>query len=221
MKRLDIAYSYLKLIYTLGLKNGIIATSKKLISLLFHRNATNKVGYLRLKGLEDKFYLRISSADWSVFRDIFVKEEYKEMSAPHAAALKKFYISSLDQGRTPVILDCGANIGLASRWYAAMFPEAVILAIEPEASNFDILMKNTSNIKNIIPIQAAISNKRSKLSLKNESDSPWAWQTMENDHGNIDAITISDAMSIVSGGVPFIAKIDIEGHEKKIIQQQH
>ena len=42
----------------------------------------------------------------------------------------------------PYILDCGANIGLSVIYLKQLYPEAVIVAFEPDKKNFDLLEKN-------------------------------------------------------------------------------
>src|SRR6476646_2763490 len=39
------------------------------------------------------------------------------------------------------IIDAGAHIGLASRWFASQFPDATIIALELEPTNVQILRK--------------------------------------------------------------------------------
>ena len=48
-----------------------------------------------------------------------------------------------------VIFDIGGNIGITSIYLASLFPDAVIYTFEPLKENFEILQKNTSQIKNI------------------------------------------------------------------------
>ena len=53
--------------------------------------------------------------------------------------------------RPSVIIDAGANIGLASIWFASKFPEARILAIEPEKSNYELLVRNVEPLHHVTP----------------------------------------------------------------------
>lgn len=45
-------------------------------------------------------------------------------------------------GSHPVIIDCGANIGLSVLWLAEHYPGASVLAFEPESSLFRMLQQN-------------------------------------------------------------------------------
>jgi len=55
-----------------------------------------------------------------------------------------------------VIIDAGANIGMATLFFTHKYPRAKIVAIEPEASNFAILSKNCSGLPNVTLTNAAL-----------------------------------------------------------------
>ena len=44
------------------------------------------------------------------------------------------------------IVDLGANIGLATLYFAARYPQASILAVEPAAENFNVLLRKTQSL---------------------------------------------------------------------------
>ena len=63
---------------------------------------------------------RKSSTDWSTYRQIFLRQDWKfrgRMAAPRT------------------VIDLGANVGYASVWYHVNYPAARIVAIEPDARN--------------------------------------------------------------------------------------
>lgn len=69
-----------------------------------------------------------------------------------------------------IIIDCGANIGITSILFAKKAGKyGKVIAVEPESSNFEILLKtinlNQNNLAEIIPIKAAIYKKEDKLEL--------------------------------------------------------
>jgi hypothetical protein len=78
---------------------------------------------VRLPESKDTMTLRPNTSDMDVFQQIFVNEEYE---------------FSLDTDPA-VIIDAGANIGLASIYYSIKYPKAKIIAIEPELSNYELL----------------------------------------------------------------------------------
>jgi FkbM family methyltransferase len=64
-----------------------------------------------------------------------------------------FLENSYDVGplsASPVIIDCGANIGLASLYFAIRYPGARITAYEPEPAAFALLEKNTAKLAGVV-----------------------------------------------------------------------
>ena len=55
-----------------------------------------------------------------------------------------------------VVLDIGANIGVASTYLSKRFPQAQIYSFEPISANFSILKANVDPLGNVRPIQAAL-----------------------------------------------------------------
>ena len=84
---------------------------------------------LRLTGTAASvpIYVRLGTSDRDVLPQVFLYEEY----AP---------ITGLQNVRT--IVDCGANIGLASVYLLERYPEATVLAIEPSPDNARICRMN-------------------------------------------------------------------------------
>ena len=54
------------------------------------------------------------------------------------------------------IIDCCANIGLTSIYFANKFPNEQIISIEPEKNNYSLLKENSSGYKNIKIIRSGI-----------------------------------------------------------------
>ena len=142
-----------------------------------------------------------------------MRQEYECPSKVHEQAVHRFYNDCVSESGIPLIVDCGANIGLASIWYAQKFPRAKIVALEPEPENFRILTMNVSNYPNIIPVHGGISDRKTYFTLSNVTNAPWAWETIEADSGQIRAFTIPDLLESVPNAVLMIVKVDIEGGE--------
>lgn len=71
--------------------------------------------------------LRPGTSDVDVFRQIFISEEYAPCS---------------NLGGIRTIVDCGANIGLASMYLLDHYPLARVLAIEPDPGNAELCRRN-------------------------------------------------------------------------------
>lgn len=65
----------------------------------------------------------------------------------------------------PFILDCGANIGLTIIYYKMVYPNAIIVAFEPDEEVYGILEKNIKefNFKDVSLHKAAVWNENKKL----------------------------------------------------------
>ena len=112
-----------------------------------------------------------------------------------------------------MIIDCGANIGLAALWYAPKFPQAKIIAVEPEPENFRILTMNAAGYSNIIVVHGAVSDRQTRVSLSNVGNEPTAWETIKGDSGTVHTYTIPGLMKNFPNSNLMIIKIDIEGSE--------
>ncbi len=106
------------------------------------RNPRLHPGVATLRGLRLQYVDPLSFA--SQFRAIFQQGCYQFHAAPTRS--------------TPLILDCGANIGLATIYWKHLFPEARVLAFEPDSSGAQVLRTNLSflNISGVEVIEAAV-----------------------------------------------------------------
>ncbi|MGE4518896.1 MAG: FkbM family methyltransferase [Desulfobacteraceae bacterium] len=155
------------------------------------------------------FYLRALSSDISTYKQIFIKNEYN------------FSLEKMPN----TIIDAGANIGLASIYFANKYPTSQIIAIEPEAKNFNLLIKNTASYPNIIPIRAALWNKKEEIKIIDPGLGNWGFMTEEKEFlsspekpffQTVNAITIQNIIEDFNLEEIDILKIDIEGAEKEV-----
>jgi FkbM family methyltransferase len=126
---------------------------------------------------------------------------------------REYDLNGLSEVRT--IVDAGANIGLAAIYFAKHFPEAKIKSIEPEASNFALLTKNTSHLSNVTILRAALWADRRPLAIIDSKSEKWGFQfaaATGSRQADVEGIPIKD---IVGNGVDLL-KIDIEGGEKGV-----
>jgi FkbM family methyltransferase len=114
----------------------------------------------------------------------------------------------------PLIIDCGANIGLSGVWYARQFPEAKIIAVEPDQSNLEIASRNLAAYPNVTLVSGGVWDTPSHLSIVNPDAEPWAFRVEEGE-GSIPGFTIDQ----LSEGKPIlVVKVDIEGAEKELFR---
>src|SRR5579864_5909313 len=79
-------------------------------------------------------YLRAGTSDYSILKQIFVDDEYEPLR-------------NLDGPKC--IIDCGANVGFSSLYFARLYPSAHILAIEPDEENAAVFLRNLTGYAEI------------------------------------------------------------------------
>jgi len=150
-------------------------------------------------------FLRYPSTDLSTYKQIF-----NDLSYNCELAFEP-----------DIIVDAGANIGLASVYFANKYPNAKIISIEPEKNNFEMLKKNIANYKNIIPLNAALWNKNEEVCVIDINCGNDSFQIGQNDASNFsktDGFTIEKIMNMFNLPKIDLLKIDIEGAEKEVFE---
>jgi FkbM family methyltransferase len=146
--------------------------------------------------------LRPGATDVGVLKKVFVNEEY---SLPFAL-------------RPRTIVDAGANIGMASLFFWHRFPDARIVAIEPEPSNFAILRDNCDGIDQIELIQSALWNCPAQVVVKDAGAEKWAFAYENATPGaaaDTSTVTIPQILERVGGQIDLL-KLDIESAEVEL-----
>ena len=66
----------------------------------------------------------------------------------------------------PLIIDAGANIGMATLYFKFLYPKAKIIAFEPFGATFAVLMDNIelNNLKDVRLVNSALSDHAGNLS---------------------------------------------------------
>jgi len=162
-----------------------------------------------------KYNLRLAGSDFEVFNHIILQDELKFV-IKYASQLKK---SALQ------IIDCGANIGLATLAIKKSFPKAKIISVEPESSNYIQLCKNISdnNLSDVVAIEAGVWYKKTTLvpDLEFRDKSNWAFALKEAGDREANGIPV-DSLSNIAATVGWsnvdLLKIDIEGSEFEIFR---
>jgi FkbM family methyltransferase len=165
--------------------------------------------------------LRPETSDLEVFNQIFVYEDYRFSRIGRWKDVQKAYREILSQGRRPLVLDCGANIGLSSLYFKELFPESSVWALEPDVENFRMMLKNCGD-RDIRAIHGAVSNKDGFVRLVHGSMGNWGIRTEIQASGRADSVPCFSPVGLVKqagrseNASPFLIKIDIEGHERQL-----
>jgi FkbM family methyltransferase len=155
-----------------------------------------------LRELNRQVTIRLGTSDLRCLAKVFVNHEY----------LIPF------ETNPRLIVDAGANIGMATLYFANKFPQAKIIAIEPEQSNYDLLVRNCSGVSNVASWQAAVWNTHASLQIANPQAEKWAFAVTPFANGTfgIEGLTIPEILAKSGHSTIDILKIDIEGAERDL-----
>lgn len=149
--------------------------------------------------------LRKHDSDLVIFDQVFAERQYKW-----------FEIEKLEP---KIIVDAGANIGLAALYFAYQFPQSRIYCVEPVSANYDLLQKNLNAYSNIEIIKGAVWYTDEYLEIENpEGFSAGLSMKSSSASTKIMGYSIPSLMSQFKLEHIDILKMDIEGAEKEIFE---
>lgn len=202
-----------------GLFSGILLLLKIVKSL---PRSSTVVREFAIPGFQAKVALRETIADHATFKQCLVTNQYDFLGLPQAERLQETYRQTLKDGGRPLIIDAGANIGLATLWFAKHFPEAQIVAIEPDDKNFELLRRNTRHLgTRVTLIQGGVWHRSARLGILNPNAGAAAFRVDELPEGSpqgVPAYSIDDICSQVGNQNPLIVKLDIEGSQAHLFR---
>ncbi len=185
----------------------LLITLAKMFGRRFVRATTGwPVEKITLPGIAHPLHIRPGTTDIEVLQQVLLDNEY-EFSLPMVPE---------------VIIDAGANIGLASVYFANVFPRATIIAIEPDPSNFAMLQKNLAAYPQARPLQAALWGADKQLNLFYPQGGHCGFRTLEGSGGDltgcgqVGAVTLQSLMQTMQLKSIDLLKIDIEGAEREV-----
>lgn len=133
------------------------------------------------------------------FKEIFIEESYKFIS----------------KDKSPVIVDCGSNIGMSVLYYKSIYPLSKIVCIEADPNIANILEENlkSNHIQDVEIIKKAAWINDDGVSFS--SDGADGGTISENSNNKIDSIDFNEFLKKYKH-IDFL-KIDIEGAEKIVV----
>jgi FkbM family methyltransferase len=163
----------------------------------------NDEGEVFLRMLDRRVIIRQGTSDTYCLYKVFMNLEYQ---------------LPFDTANPRLIVDAGANIGLATLYFANLFPNAKIISIEPELSNYELLVRNCSGIANVSPRHAALWSTETSLQIANPEAEKWCFKVSPGkDTGPaIKALTIPQILAESDDHTIDILKLDIEGAEREL-----
>lgn len=158
-----------------------------------------------IPGVAHSIVLRAGTADVRTFEKIFVWNDY-DLAYPPGV-------------RT--IVDAGANIGLSAVYFANRFPDATVLALEPERENFALLTRNVAAYPRVVPLQAALWSEDTTLRLSNPDVPVDSFQFGPGAQGEaVAAFSLPSLLRRHGLERVDVMKIDIEGGETPVFDNR-
>ena len=190
-----------KFMHRMGLVQGVIGYRR--VTRNHGKGQSPSLYALRVPGYPEPVWLRAGDSDGVIFGQVMIDWQY---NPPEVEDVR-------------LIVDCGANIGLSSLYFARRYPNAKILAIEPDPDNYAMLVRNTRHVAAIHSVHGAVWPRRTTLSIVDPTRSAASKSVMEGagqGPGSIGSVQLDDV--VAEHGTIDILKIDIEGSEKALFE---
>lgn len=158
--------------------------------------------------------VRPLDSDPFVASQIFGWQEY-DPGDTVTSALNQLARRWRSRGRVPVIIDAGANVGYSALDFAERFPEAVVIAVEPDPETYAELVANCIGEPRIQPVQAAVWSHEGGVSLLAGSEQGSRAHRVAG-LGATPSWTLNSLLALVPDGRSLIIKLDIEGAEREV-----
>jgi FkbM family methyltransferase len=160
---------------------------------------------LRMPGIERPVVCRPRESDRFTFCHVFVERD-----------------AEIPVTLTPrLIVDGGANVGYVSVYYANRYPDARIVAIEPDRGNLELARENCAPYPQVEFLRAGLWSHDTALEIDDSGVGwgSWALQTREARKGAPDPVaglSMATLMKRIGEERIDILKLDIEGSEERL-----
>lgn len=160
--------------------------------------------------------VRKGSTDIDVLVQVLIDEEYK--------ALVEIVKQRLCDQSAVNIVDAGANIGCTSVYLKRHFPNAQIIAIEPNLDNCRVLEENMklNNLEGVKLLRAGLWNDEVDLTIDTSfrDGKEWSLALRESegssDNNPVKGVTLETVKGLFRNQMIDLLKVDIEGGERFI-----
>lgn len=157
--------------------------------------------------------------DWITLRQVYFNEDYRLSQLARCDDLQNKYVSMIRKGDIPLIIDCGANIGLSVKYFQSEFACSHTVAVEISSENCGQIRKNVGQNTNVSVLNKAIASSNGRLSLIDPGLGHNAFRTEVCEDGKLEGITVPAILDMFDDKKPFIIKIDIEGGEVELFSK--
>jgi FkbM family methyltransferase len=128
--------------------------------------------------------------------------------------------------RPKVIYDLGANIGIASLFFASLYPEARVYGFEPLPSNYEHCVRNFKNLPKAQAFPWAVGGRSEVMAFDCNEDphggylqaTPGNPKLRPGKPINVQVYSLADLIRVQKLEPPEFLKIDVEGAELEVLR---
>jgi FkbM family methyltransferase len=146
-------------------------------------------------------------SDCAVFQEVFVQEEYVLLT-PHAPR---------------IIVDLGSNVGMTVLFWKLKYPDARVIAVEPDPQTFAKLVRTAKQYPDVSCYQCAISDHDGEAVLYSYPRESFSSALTNRRDGGIETMvpsyTLDSFRSHTGLAAIDVLKYDVEGAEELIFAQ--
>jgi len=121
----------------------------------------------------------------------------------------------------PVILDAGANIGIATLWLRGNYPGAEVHSFEPASENFDLLRRNVAGLPRSHCVPAALGASEGEVRLAMPGGYSDNRIIAEATHADTEVVPCTTGAAYLQRmGLERVdlLKLDVEGYELEVVR---
>ena len=185
-----------------GLENALYGLLRRYCRYTLKKEVKqNKVsehaGITHLRG----YGLHVSYPNWKVWLHQFIEIFCDDCYRVHKL-----------KSRRPLIVDVGANVGMATLYFKWRLPDAKVIAVEPDLDNIKYLVENITNnqVENVRIVNAAVKEVSESVSMVGGRTDSMRAVFSETGHR---AVLLN---SLIQEPCDFL-KMDIEGSELEVL----
>lgn len=196
-------------------------TATKIVKSIFRKRSGRKGNFRKLPWVQEKILKHqddqtIKKANFDKFT-VYYKRPY-ELLHTYKEIFEREIYRFTPGSSSPVIVDCGSNIGLSVLYYKQLSPGATIIAFEPDENNFQLLSKNVgvNNLTNVTLRKEAVWKQNGKISFSANETEASHISNEESSANLVASVRLKDVLENMEQ--IDLLKIDIEGAEWEVMQ---
>ena len=129
-----------------------------------------------------------------------------------------------NEKQEPVVIDCGANIGISALYFKSLYPHAIVHCFEPYSKAVDYLKRNiaANNLENVFVYQEAVSALDGEIKLNIPADANMLNPTVLVAKDStvfeiVKSVKLSSFVNSIKENIDLL-KLDVEGAEYDIVE---